>query len=166
MQPPTRCPRCGYPLTYDEKGYKCQFCGYPKAKPPLANSIRNFEQSLRVRLDRILDNSGKRYERMRFHYPPYRRQMTTCLSCGLQIPAGLQVCPYCGAPQNPPSSTLDARANNSSSPAAGDQQVLDYISAHGGTISVSQAAKDLGMTTDALRTTLERLKSLGLLKPA
>jgi DNA-binding IclR family transcriptional regulator len=46
----------------------------------------------------------------------------------------------------------------------GDEQVLDYIAAHNGTISLSQAAQDLSMSHDALRLTIERLKAAGLLQ--
>jgi DNA-binding MarR family transcriptional regulator len=46
----------------------------------------------------------------------------------------------------------------------GDQQVLDYIASHDGTISLSQAAQDLSMSLQALGVTIERLKSAGFLK--
>jgi DNA-binding MarR family transcriptional regulator len=48
----------------------------------------------------------------------------------------------------------------------GDQQVLDYIATHEGTISLSQAAQDLSMSPGALGLTIERLKAAGFLKPA
>jgi DNA-binding MarR family transcriptional regulator len=48
----------------------------------------------------------------------------------------------------------------------GDQQVLDYIATHDGTISLSQAAQDLSMSPGALGLTIERLKAAGFLKPA
>jgi hypothetical protein len=165
VQPPGRCPRCGYPLRYDERGYSCGFCGYPNAKPPIVYSIRNLEHNLRSRLQALLDSKGRQYERMSVHYPSYSRPMTNCLSCGLRIPSGLQVCPYCGAPTNIPPPRPE-RPPSTAPVAPNDQQVLDYIAAHNGTISLSQAAKDLATTTETLRTAIERLKTLGFLKQA
>jgi uncharacterized Zn finger protein (UPF0148 family) len=156
-----RCPRCGYPLRYNESGYRCDFCGFTNIRPPLSGSIRNLERNLRSRVESIVDKSrARQYERMTVQYP-YSSRQVICVSCGLRIPNGTQVCPYCSAAQ-----TLREPSQETSAPRiAGDQQVLDYIMAHNGTISISQAAKDLSMSPEALRSTIERLKSSGLLKP-
>ena len=161
---PGRCPRCGYPLRYDRGRYMCDFCGFPNVKPPLIESIRNFERNLRSRMQGVFDvNRRAQYERMIVQYPSILEQRI-CASCGLRIPYDTQVCPYCKASQTPqptqeariPRNTLDG----------GDQRVLDYIVARNGTISISQAARDLSISPDILRLTIERLKSSGFLKPA
>jgi hypothetical protein len=87
-----------------------------------------------------------------------------CGSCGLRIPYGVQTCPYCGTPQRAPQTSPEIRINPVG-PQIGDQRVLDYISAHNGTISISQAAKELSISPEMLRSTIERLKSAGFLKP-
>ena len=160
MQPPSRCPRCGYPLRYDGRSYRCEFCGFPTRKAPLVDSIRNLERDLRSRVESALNKSRQsQYERMIVQYPYPARQLN-CVSCRLRIPYGVQVCPYCGAPQN-----LAQPSPMGATVAGSDQQVLDYISVHNGTISMSQASKDLSISPETLRSTIERLKSLGLLKP-
>jgi uncharacterized Zn finger protein (UPF0148 family) len=163
LQPPTRCPRCGYPLRYDGRGYTCAFCGYPSSRSPLLNSIRNLEHNFRSKMESLADKTrAKPYDRMIVQYP-YAMRQQICVSCKLRIPQGAQICPYCGVPQSLPQQRPDT---NAAMPPLDphDQQVLDYIAAHHGTISISQAAKDLLMDTETLRLTLERLKSSGLLK--
>jgi DNA-binding MarR family transcriptional regulator len=44
-----------------------------------------------------------------------------------------------------------------------EKRVLDYIIAHDGTISLSQAAQDLAVTPTVLQLTIDRLKKVGLL---
>lgn len=165
LQYPSRCPRCGYPLRYERGAYVCEFCGFPRTKSPLLNSIRNFEREVRSKVDTWMERSrARRYERMIVQYP-YTSRQQACVSCRLRIPQGAQSCPYCGAPQvipqppqekAPPSTPLDPF----------DQQVLDYIAARNGTISISQAARDLSMEPGALRLRIERLKSSGLIRTA
>ena len=164
MQPPTRCPRCGYPLRYSNRGYRCDFCGFPNVKPPLLDSVRRFERNVKAKVQAFMDkNRGPQYQRMIVQYPYAARQFA-CTSCGIRLPFRMQTCPYCGAsqtthpPAQPPSPTRFAID-------ASDQQVLDYIVAHNGTISMSEAAKELSIPPEELRSTIERLKSSGLLKP-
>jgi hypothetical protein len=45
-----------------------------------------------------------------------------------------------------------------------DSIVLDYIRAHGGTVSLSRAAKDLNLTRDQLDASIKRLKDAGVMK--
>jgi hypothetical protein len=161
LQRSGRCPRCGYPIRYEAGGYRCEFCGFTNIRPPLLGSIRSLERNLRLKVENLVEKSrARQYERMIVQYPYASRQLI-CSSCGLRIPYGAQVCPYCAAPQNPPQPSREPGAAN----IAGDQRVLDYIVAHNGTISISQAAKDLSISPEALRLTIERLKSSGLLKP-
>jgi len=162
LQSPNRCPRCGYPLKYDRGGYLCEFCGFPGTRPPLFNSIRNFERNFRLKMEKLMEkNRARQYETMIVQYPYAMRQ--SCVSCKLRIPQGMQTCPYCGAPQGIPQPRQENKpATMNVDPI--DQQVLDYIAAHNGTISISQAAKDLSMEPGALRLRLERLKSSGLLR--
>ena len=165
LQPPNRCPRCGYPLRYDRSGYTCEFCGFPRTRPPLLQSIRNFERNVRSRMESLMEKSRARnYERMIVQYP-YAMRQQSCVSCKLRIPERLPTCPYCGAPQTIPQ---PPREPNPISPSIDplDQQVLDYIAARNGTISISQAARDLSIDQGTLRSRLERLKSSGLLRTA
>lgn len=165
LQSRSRCPRCGYPLRYERGGYVCLFCGFPGTKPPVLNSIRNFERNLRSRLQSFMEKARARpYEKMIVQYPHAIRHQI-CISCKQQFPLGFQTCPYCGAAQGippprqenpPPTTPIDPF----------DQQVLDYVAARNGTISISQAAKDLSMEAEVLRLRLERLKSSGLLRAA
>jgi predicted amidophosphoribosyltransferase len=162
MQSSSRCPRCGFPLRYTGGAYRCDFCGFPNTRQPLTNSIRNLERNFRSRVQSLLqEHRAQQYERMIVQYP-YTAREALCVSCGNRIPYGAQVCPYCAAPQAPPQPNQAPTANPPTM--GGDQRVLDYIVAHDGTISISQAAKDLSITPDALRMTLERLKSSGVLK--
>jgi DNA-binding Lrp family transcriptional regulator len=47
-----------------------------------------------------------------------------------------------------------------------DWKVYDYILAHEGTISMSQASNELSISQETLSATIERLKASGLLKQA
>ncbi|MGP8069277.1 MAG: hypothetical protein ACLP5V_05260 [Candidatus Bathyarchaeia archaeon] len=127
-------------------------------------SIRNLERNLRSKAQNVLD-SGRRdqYQRMTVQNT-YPSGQQICGSCGLRIPYGVQTCPYCGTPQRPLQTSPEMRINPVG-PQIGDQRVLDYISAHNGTISISQAAKELSISPEMLRSTIERLKSAGFLKP-
>jgi len=165
MQSRSRCPRCGYPLRYERGGYVCVFCGFPGTKPPLLNSVRNFERNLRSKIESLMEKSRARsYERMVVQNP-YAVRHQICLSCKQQFPLGLRTCPYCGAPQVTPQPRQEkSPATTTPSIDPLDQEVLDYIAARNGTISISQAAKDLSIEAAALRLRLERLKSSGLLR--
>jgi len=160
LQPPGRCPRCGYPMRYDGRGYRCDFCGFPQNKPPFSNALRNFREKMQAFMNKGRMNQ---YERWTVQYPTAGTQ-TTCASCGLRIPYGVNACPYCMAPQTSPQPVPQSIAPSTVN--ANDQQVLDYIVARNGTISLSQAARDLSMSPDALKSTIERLKMAGLLRPS
>ena len=165
MQPPNRCPRCGYPLRYGRGSYRCDSCGFPNSKPPLLDSIRSLERNIKSRVQGFLDKDrGAQYQRMIVQYP-YAARQSICSSCGLRLPYGLKICPYCRAvqptsqiaqPLQPPTFTVDSA----------DQRVLDYIVARNGTISMSQAARDLSISPDALQSIINRLKSSGFLRPS
>ena len=168
MQPLGRCPRCGYTLTYDGRGYRCEYCGYPRTRQTLMASIRNLERNLRSKAQNVLDSSRRdQYQQMTVQNP-YPSGQQICSSCGLRTPYGAQICPYCGTPQRVPQrvpQTSPEMLTNPVGPQIGDQRVLDYISAHNGTISISRAAKELSISPEMLHSTIERLKSAGFLKP-
>jgi len=162
LQSQNRCPRCGYPLSYERGGYMCAYCGFPGPRSPFLNSIRNIERNVRMRMESLMEKSRPRsYERMAVQYP-YAVRHQICVSCKQQFPQGLPNCPYCGAPQGATQPRQEPSPVTRIDPF--DQQVLDYIAARNGTISISQAAKDLSMEPGALRLRLERLKSSGLLR--
>ena len=162
MQASARCPRCGYPLNYNGHAYACGYCGYPRTKPPFSNSLHTLERELRSKVVSML-NKGRRmqFERMTVQYP-HPQGPTNCISCGLPISFGSPSCPYCGTTQSnapPPERSTIPPIN------PGDQRVLDYIIAHTGIISNSQASSELSLSPEALKSTIERLTALGLLKP-
>jgi len=165
LQQPSRCPRCGYPMRYDGRGYRCDFCGFAQNKAPISDALRNFERSFREKMQAFM-NKGRvsQYERWTVQYPIAGTQ-TTCASCGLIIPYGANSCPYCSATQTL-SRLIPQPITTQSTVNPNDQQVLDYIVARNGTISLSQAAMDLSMSPDALKSTIERLKTAGLLRPS
>ena len=166
MQSFSRCPRCGYTLRYDRTGYRCDYCGYPNTREPMMARVRRFESDMRTRIQSFIERErSQQYQRMTVQYPPYATRQRLCDSCRLRIPEGSQNCPYCGALQNiPKPNPQQSLTPNPIQP--GDQQVLDYIATHDGTISLSQAAQDLSMSPGALGLTIERLKAAGFLKPA
>ena len=160
LQPVGRCPRCGYVLRYDGYRYTCDFCGFPHARRTLKETIIDWEKTLSNKVLNIFEAGRKTAVQRFITYPPTPTQ-GICAMCGLVFPLGITVCPRCGAkfaaPQtNPPSRTT-------SNPEVGDQKVLDYIVAHDGTISLSQASKELALPLDALQQTIERLKAEGFL---
>jgi len=55
---------------------------------------------------------------------------------------------------------------NAIPPQGFEKAVLDYVIAHNGTISLSQAAQELRLPQDALQSILERLKEAGFLNQA
>ena len=161
---PGRCPRCGYTLRYDRTGYRCDFCGYPTREPMMAR-LRRFERDMRVKVETFMQHERtKQYQRMIVQYPTYTTRQRQCDSCGLRIPETGQTCPYCGASQGMVKSSAQYSTANVMQP--GDQQVLDYIASHDGTISLSQASQDLSISLSALGMTIERLKAAGFLKTA
>jgi len=59
-----------------------------------------------------------------------------------------------------------ASQRNAIPPQGFEKAVLDYIIAHNGTISLSQAAQELRLPQDALQSIIERLKEAGFLNQA
>jgi len=164
LQPLGRCPRCGYALTYDGRAYRCEFCGYPRTRQPLLSSLRNLERNVRFKMENLLDGGRReQYQRMSFQYQ-YAARRQVCNSCGLRIPNGVQTCPYCRTPQRITQPAPEI-IPNPTPPQTSDPQILEYIAAHNGTISLSQAASELSISPEDLRATIERLKQAGFLKP-
>jgi len=140
----SRCPRCGYVLRYTRTGYSCDFCGL-KGMRSASDIISSTETSLRRRVQEFLE------PRKSITYTqPTQRPMQICVFCRMNIPLGSVACPLCGKPQT--------NLNDQ------DRRVLDYITAHDGTISISTAATELSMPLDQLSLSIERLKVLGALK--
>ena len=158
MQATTRCPKCGYVLRYDGTSYRCDFCGYIAAarrRNGLTQRIDSLERGLRQSVIRFLEPRQNRDP------ADFRRVMPAtrpCISCGASLPVGANLCSNCGASQSPTHVTPD------NTPA--DWNVYDYILAHEGTISMSQASNELSISQETLSATIERLKASGLLKQA
>jgi hypothetical protein len=78
-----------------------------------------------------------------------------CRTCGNTIPEGALFCQKCGAPSLVESNTEQVTAL--------EDRVYQYILKHEGVISMSTAARDLGLTTNQLKEVTEKLKSEGRL---
>jgi len=157
MQAMTRCPKCGYVLRFDGANYRCDFCGYAvRRRYGLTERIDSLERGLRQSINRFLEPRQNRGG-----YSDFQRIMPAtrpCISCGTNLPVGTNLCSKCGTSQSP------AQPTPENTPA--DWKVYDYILAHEGTISMSQATQELGISQETLSTTIERLKASGLLKQA
>lgn len=138
-----RCPRCGYVLKLSGVTYFCNFCGL-RGKLPLSSILSSLENTLRGRIENFLQTQKS------INYQNTRTTLQPCIFCGLSFPAGYRVCPRCG------------RTPDYLTPL--ERRVFDYISAHDGTISMSQATRDLSVSPELLSQVIERLKALGILK--
>jgi len=160
MQSTTRCPRCGYVLSYSGSAYYCSFCGYPRTQATLTPTLRSLEKKVSDRIQRFLAELKPKVPTQPSYYP-VNVIMQPCTNCGRSFPRMAQVCPSCGTqraivPQNAPATSATENYDI-------DRKVFDYITAHEGTISMSQASQDLAITQAALQTSIERLKTGGFL---
>jgi uncharacterized Zn finger protein (UPF0148 family) len=155
-----RCPRCGYALRFDGRAYVCDFCGYPNAHRPLTAEFNALERDLRAKAQGVVNRIKRQFSRQVYVYYPVAVQ--PCISCGLHISVGTVVCPRCGAYQQIPQRDLTSQVVPAE-PEGNEKNVLDYIIAHNGTISLTQAAQDLALPADALQITIQRLKAAGFL---
>jgi uncharacterized Zn finger protein (UPF0148 family) len=163
MQRSGRCPRCGYVLRFDGHGYSCDFCGYPRTHGTLTNTLQSLEKDLRTKAQGFLHRIKRPLSRQVFVYYPVAVQ--PCALCGMNIPVGTIRCPNCGTHQE-----IQQRSpvpeRNSTHLDGVERTVLDYVIAHNGTISLSQAAQELALSPDILQSTLQRLKTAGFLNQA
>lgn len=139
-----RCPRCGYVLRYSLTNYFCDFCGL-RGSRSARGSIASVERSLSEKVRRFLAPTRN---------PTYRGmvpvQLRTCVFCGFILPHASTTCPGCGSVRT--ESLMDL-----------DKRVYDYVLNHGGTISISQGAQELAISSGALTAAIERLKATGVL---
>jgi hypothetical protein len=142
---PSRCPRCGYVLRHSKIGYTCDFCGL-KGRRPASSIIASLERSLRRRVQDFLEP-----RRTVVYNQPVQRSFQICIFCGQNIPFGSLTCPACRKPQALGLSDQDRR-------------VFDYITAHDGTISISNAAIELSISINQLTASIEHLKASGVLR--
>lgn len=122
--------------------------------------VRGVERNLSNKVKGFLDAFQKR--EVYVYYPIATK---ACVACGVNIAQNMLRCPHCGIiqPVNQPSAA--ARRGEADLPVV-DKRVFDYIVAHNGTISVSQAARELSLSQELLQESIDRLKSSGLLNPA
>lgn len=139
-----RCARCGYVLRYSATGYSCDFCGL-RGSRSISSTMASIERSLRERVRKFLVPS-----RNVTYHRPMPVQLRTCVFCGFILPQGSTTCPGCGSARTESLMELDKR-------------VFDYILIHEGTISISQGAQELSISTEALTAAIERLKTTGVL---
>jgi rubrerythrin len=140
-----RCPRCGYVLRYSLTNYSCDFCGLQGSRSA-KSAIASVERSLREKVRRFLASTGNHAYRPSI----VPVQLRTCIFCGFILPYGHSRCPACGSVQTESLTDLD-------------QRVYGYILDHGGSISISQGAQELSISSGALRAAIERLKATGIL---
>lgn len=159
MQSAGRCPRCGYVLIYDGFAYYCSFCGYPRTRPTLTGTLHSWEENVKAGINRVLQEFKPKQRQITYY--PVNVAMQPCDNCGFNFPRGTLTCPSCGTPrQTIPQSTQPPATTEQYDV---DRRVLDYITAHGGTISLSQAAQDLTINQPVLLSAIERLKARGFL---
>ena len=140
-----RCPRCGYVLRRNMLSYACDYCGL-QVTIPISDMLSSLEKSLKGRVENFLQTQRN----ITYAHQNRSTSIQSCTFCGFSFPPGNQPCPQCGkTPEN--ITPLE-------------QRVLDYISAHDGTISLSQAAQDLSISSTLLNHAIERLKATGRLK--
>jgi hypothetical protein len=138
-----RCPRCGYVLRYSTTHYACDFCGL-RGKRSISSILGAVEEALKK-------NTRRSFEPLRVN-PDQRivQRVQACQFCRATLTIGSTLCGTCGRIQPDILSELDKR-------------VLDYISNHGGVISISLGAQELSITLQTLTNAIERLKAAGLL---
>lgn len=163
MHPIGRCPRCGYVLRYDGYRYGCDFCGYLYTQRTFTNRLQELERNVRQGIQNLLDDLKKPSpQQVLTYFPVPIQRQRPCAFCGTILPMSGASCPTCGASRTQMLSRIPSPVTTDN-PESRDQKVYDYIVAHNGTISISQAAQDLSLSPDALRLTIERLMSAGLL---
>lgn len=145
MESHGRCPRCGYVLRSNRLNYACDFCGL-QGSIPVSDMLLSIEKSLKGKVENFLQTLRNIGDAQQYWSMPPQ----SCTFCGFIFPSGNQPCPRCG------------RTPERITPF--EQRVLDYISAHDGTISLSQAAQDLSISSTLLSQAIERLKATGRLK--
>jgi ribosomal protein L37E len=163
MQSTTRCPRCGYVLTYSGSAYYCNFCGYPRTQDTLTPALHSLKKKVSDRIQRFLAELKPKIPPQPSYYP-VNVIMQPCINCGFSFPKMAQICPSCGTQRAIVSQNTTEISTTGTHDL--DRRVFDYISAHGGTISLSQAAQDLAITQATLLTSIERLKNGGFLSPS
>jgi len=88
---------------------------------------------------------------------PPQASFIPCQRCGLGIPSTAEYCHSCGAVQVRVQRPAVADSEKI------DNQVYEYIVKRHGEISLSQASKDLGLSSEQVRLSTERLKKEGRL---
>lgn len=158
MQPSARCPRCGYVLRFDGRSFSCGFCGYPRTRSAVVDTLQGVERNLRFKVQGLVDSMKRSLSRGTY---VYYVAVQPCVSCGVNLHIGTPRCPRCGAVQEAAGQPFVS--GQLEAPQSIDSVVLDYIAAHNGTISLSQASHDLRMPQDILQSAIERLKAAGFL---
>jgi hypothetical protein len=160
LQSSGRCPRCGYVLRFDGRNYSCDFCGYPRVNGTFSDAILGMGKDLRIKAQGLLDKLKQPPSRQVYVYYPVA--VHACPSCSFNMPVGTVRCPNCGAQQDI-QQTIPTQSREPGQQGGIERNVLDYIVSHNGTISISQAARDLAVPTHVLQSTIEQLKAAGFL---
>jgi ribosomal protein L37E len=160
LQRSGRCPRCGYVLRFDGRNYSCEFCGFPRTNDTLSHALVGMGKELKAKAQRLLNKMRQPPSRPVYVYYPVAPH--PCASCGFNMPVGTARCPNCGIQQE--THQTASTPSRDPTPQVGiERNVLDYIVSHNGTISISQAARDLALPQHVLQSTIDQLKASGFL---
>ena len=147
-------------LRFDGRNYSCDFCGYPRANDTLSDAILGMGKDLKAKAQELLHKMKRPPSRQVYVYYPVT--LHPCASCGFNMPVGSMRCPNCGIQQET-HQTISTPSRDPAPQVGTERNVLDYIVSHNGTISISQAARDLALPQHVLQSTIEQLKAAGFL---
>lgn len=165
-----RCTQCGFPLRVAHGYYWCDSCrayrGRPKLSVSLAQRLQEIERALRGKFSP--PQAPSYYLRPQTQPRP---TLLSCAYCGSAIDPGDRVCSRCGRTLPALSSFTYHEPPPQPPPPAGfqpstDDHVFGYIVDNGGSISLSRAAEELGLTSDELAASIARLRASGKISEA
>ncbi|MGC8961273.1 MAG: hypothetical protein ACP5K1_02350, partial [Candidatus Bathyarchaeia archaeon] len=154
---------------------------------PIVGALGGIMAALLSRRGGVLSNLRGGLSRSTWRRTGGGTAVKNCASCGRAIPLGAAFCDWCGSPQAvsstaeelPPAQPIRQAAPGvalgEGTPGLGeeypqaselDRRVLSYIAEHGGEISLSRAAVDLGLSREELLAVIDRLRRSGRLEPA
>jgi hypothetical protein len=120
------------------------------------------ERNVKNKVQGFVD--GFRKQRQIYVYYPVASR--PCSLCGANVPLSVSRCPSCGTTQPSSQQQQHLPTPNLAEPSGVDRKVFDYIVSHEGTISMSQASRDLAIPHEVLQSSIDRLKSSGTLNQA
>lgn len=159
----------------------------------LSSFLLHIKTRIRSTVEVLVEAPARIPQRFTTHYPypDLKHHRKLCVECVCFLPLTVNECPYCGTKQTQADTETTEKTvikiKQQTDPDVIDQKVYDYIVAHNGRISPSKTIKDLALHENiersypemaisrslsrlmrygslyALKMSIERLKSLGLL---